>query len=84
MSNEQIAVTDAQIHAAAIKWCGDEDHETLVADVLYFKTNWRDIPELLAFVRREVIGRIAVTNWPKPRVSNPHFFSEEAADWQSD
>jgi hypothetical protein len=32
---------------------------------------------------RDEQGRVLVTNWPKPRVSNPNFLSELFADWQA-
>jgi hypothetical protein len=28
--------------------------------------------------------RVEVTDWPKPRVSNPNFLSGLLADWQAD
>jgi hypothetical protein len=27
-------------------------------------------------------GRVAITNWPKPRTSNPNFLSEEMASYE--
>jgi hypothetical protein len=43
---EQVQVTKADIHAAAIQWCGEKDRETSLEDIRYFKANWKSLPGL--------------------------------------
>lgn len=42
------------INRAAIRWCGEKERETFMADILYFKNNWSSLPGLKAYVEREL------------------------------
>ena len=39
-------VTQADVHAAALQWCGEKDRETSLDDVRYFENNWQSLPGL--------------------------------------
>lgn len=39
-------VTQADVYAAAIQWCGEKDRETSMGDIRYFQENWQALPGL--------------------------------------
>lgn len=48
---ERVQVTQADIDAAAIQWCGEKDRETSLDDICYFKANWESLPGLRSRVQ---------------------------------
>lgn len=59
---EKIVVTAADIHAAAIQWCGEKDRETSLDDVRYFEQNWESLPGLRSRVEALARHRLALNN----------------------
>jgi len=45
-----VEITQADIHRAALIWCGRKDRETFPEDIAYFKHNWRWASGLRAVV----------------------------------
>lgn len=46
--------TEDQINKAAVKWCEQKDREIFLDDIVYFRHNWRHLPGLLEYVKREM------------------------------
>ncbi len=60
--NTKYEVTQADIDAAAVRWCGDKERETFPEDIEYFKHNWSALPGLRKYV--EKVARHRLTSQP--------------------
>ena len=56
--NTKYEVTQADIEAAAVHWCGDKERETFPEDIDYFKRNWRALPGLRKYVEKSARHRL--------------------------
>ena len=63
LHTEPVEVTQADVHAAALQWCGEKDRETSLDDVRYFENNWQSLPGLRsrveAFARHRTAAEAA-------------------------
>ena len=69
LHTEPVEVTQADVHAAALQWCGEKDRETSLDDVRYFENNWQSLPGLRsrveAFARHRTAAEAASREeWP--------------------
>lgn len=46
--------SEADVYAAAIKWCGEKERETFPEDIAYFRHNWSALPGLRRYVEAVV------------------------------
>lgn len=58
-----VTPTAADVHAAALQWCGEKDRETSLDDIRYFQSNWQSLPGLRsrveAFARHRTAAEAA-------------------------
>lgn len=56
-----VEVTELDVYAAALQWCGEKDRETSLDDIRYFQNNWQSLPGFYRRVEAFARHRIKTT-----------------------
>lgn len=73
-------VTQADVQAAAIQWCGQKDRETSLDDIRYFQENWSALPGLRCRVEAFARHRTAAEAASKAEIAELVELAEAALD----